>query len=49
MINGELLIDIESAHFMQITDLDMDEDIIISAGKDCKVKVWLISDLLKTE
>jgi WD40 repeat protein len=48
MKNGELLADVESAHFMQITDLDLNDDMVLSAGKDCKLKVWFVSDLIKS-
>ena len=48
MQSGELLADVESAHFMQINDLDLDLDLVISGGKDCKVKVWMISSLMKS-
>jgi len=34
---------------MHLTDLDMDLDTIVTGGKDCKAKVWLISDLLREE
>ena len=46
MTSGEVLADVESAHYMQVTDLDINESMIISGGKDCKVKVWMISSLL---
>lgn len=46
MQSGELLADVESAHYMEITDLDLSENMVISCGKDCKVKVWLVSDLI---
>ena len=39
---GQLLGDIDSAHYMEITDLDISSssDLVITGGKDCKVKVW---------
>ena len=46
---GQLLQDTENAHYMEINDLDISKtnsDMIISGGKDCKVKVWLLSSLL---
>lgn len=49
MQSGEVLTDLESAHYMEITDLDINEDMIVTGGKDCKVKVWLISDLVKND
>ena len=36
--------EVESAHYMDIMDLDIsrdNSDMIVTAGKDCKVKVWL--------
>lgn len=42
-----MLADVESADFMQINDLDLDLDLVVTGGKDCKVKVWMISSLLK--
>ena len=49
MQSGEVLADLESAHYMEITDLDLNEDMIITGGKDCKVKVWLISDFIRND
>jgi len=49
MESGEVLSDMESAHYMEISDLDLNGDMIITGGKDCKVKVWLISDLLSND
>lgn len=42
--NGQLLGEIDSAHYMEITDLDISasSDLIITGGKDCRVKVWSI-------
>jgi WD40 repeat protein len=47
MISGELIADVENAHYLEVSDIDMNDDIIVTAGKDCKVKAWLITDLLK--
>ena len=49
MPSGELVSDIESAHYMEITDLDINEEMLITGGKDCKVKVWLIADLIRND
>jgi len=49
MQSGELLADVESAHYMEVSDLDLNEEMIITGGKDCKVKVWLVADLVKND
>ena len=43
--SGEILEEIESAHYMEINDADLTSDMIVTAGKDCKIKVWLICNL----
>ena len=43
---GQILAEIESAHYMEINDLDIstdNSDFIITGGKDCKVKIWQFS------
>jgi WD40 repeat protein len=44
---GQLLGELENAHYMDIADIDIavSNDLILTAGKDCKVKLWLIHDL----
>ena len=44
---GTLLGEVESAHYMELTDLDIaiTNDMVITGGKDQKVKVWIIADL----
>ena len=44
MSTGQLMGEIESAHYMEIIDLDISigQDLIVSGGKDSKVKVWLV-------
>ena len=40
---GMILSEIESAHYMEINDLDISTDgadFVITGGKDCKVKIW---------
>ena len=40
---GQIIAEIESAHYMEINDLDIsndNSDFIITGGKDCKVKIW---------
>jgi WD40 repeat protein len=49
MESGQVLSIIESAHYMQINDLDLNGDMLITGGTDCKVKVWLIADLLSND
>jgi pre-rRNA-processing protein IPI3 len=43
---GLLLGEIESAHYMDVNDLDIavTNDLVITGGKDFKVKVWIISE-----
>jgi hypothetical protein len=38
--------EIESAHYMDVNDLDIavNNDLVISGGKDFKVKIWIISE-----
>lgn len=47
VVNGQLIGEVESAHYMDITDLDISSsnDLVITAGKDCKVKVWIMAEL----
>ena len=48
-INGHILAEVESAHYMEINDLDVSQDntdFIITGGKDCKVKVWFLASIL---
>ena len=42
----QLLAEVDSAHYMQINDLAISSDMLITGGKDCKVKVWLLASLL---
>ena len=49
---GQLLSDVENAHYMEINDLDISKtqaDMIITGGKDCKVKIWMMRDLLSKD
>lgn len=43
-LTGRLLGEVESAHYMDINDLDVSisGDLLISGGKDFKVKVWIV-------
>lgn len=43
---GTLLGEIESAHYMECTDLDVaiTNDLVITGGKDFKVKVWIVTE-----
>lgn len=46
---GDLIADVDSAHYMEINDLAIsstNSDMIITGGKDCKVKVWMVSTLI---
>ncbi len=43
---GTLLGEVESAHYMEVTDLDIAilNDLVITGGKDFKVKVWIVAE-----
>lgn len=45
--SGELIGEVESAHYMEVTDLDISvtNDLVATGGKDFKVKVWVLTDL----
>ena len=51
VISGQLIGDVVGAHFGEVTDLDiaMTGDMVITAGRDCKVKVWLLSALINNQ
>ena len=44
---GTLLGEVESAHYMEVTDLDVSptNDMIVTGGKDQKVKIWITAEL----
>jgi len=44
---GELLGEIESCHYLEVTALDIavTNDLVITGGKDFKVRVWVLTDL----
>lgn len=53
--NGNLIAEIEGAHFLAINDIDVTErrgtqshqaDLIVTGGQDAKVRVWILSELL---
>ena len=52
LATGTLIAEIESAHYLAITDMDVSNstawqgDLIITAGKDAKVKIWTLTSLL---
>ena len=62
MSSGRLLAEVENAHYLAISDLDVSSasgpvgiasgcsegDLIITGGKDSKVKVWKLTSLLQT-
>ena len=49
--NGQLLGELEAAHYMEITDLDISAttDMVITGGKDSKVKIWLLTEYFPTK
>ena len=52
LATGTLIAEVESAHYLAINDLDVSKgspwqgDLIITGGKDSKVKIWKLVDLL---
>lgn len=46
MATGELLGEIESCHYLEVSDLDIsiNNDLVITGGKDFKVKVWILTE-----
>ena len=55
--SGQILAEIENAHYMEIVDLAVSEEtgasavnsgaqMLMTGGKDTKVKVWLLPDIL---
>ena len=52
LATGILLTEVDDAHYLAITDLDVTRgspwqgDLIITGGKDSKVKVWTLAALL---
>jgi hypothetical protein len=52
LATGTLIAEIESAHYLAITDMDVAKgnpwqgDLILTCGKDSKVKVWTLAALL---
>jgi WD40 repeat protein len=50
--SGNLIAEVESAHFMDINDLDISithSDMIVTGGKDSKIKVWFLANLLRND
>ena len=47
--SGTLVADIENAHYLAIEDIDLSpsHDLLISGGKDSKVRVWAVADLVR--
>jgi len=48
--DGAILAEVESAHYMEINDIDissLNSGMIVTGGKDSKVKVWLLSSLIQ--
>jgi len=47
-----MIAEVESAHYMDILDIDISKDntdMIVTGGKDCKVKVWFLSTIIKND
>lgn len=45
-MSGALISEIEGAHYLAINDLQVMDDMVVTGGKDTKVRVWLFGDLL---
>lgn len=54
LTSGKLLAEVENAHYLAVSDLDVSTagfssgagDLIITGGKDSKIKVWFLSQLI---
>ena len=46
MSSGNMIAEIEDAHYLSINDLAVSDDFCATGGKDTKVRVWLTNDLL---
>lgn len=46
MQTGLMLGEVEQAHYMDVLDLDISitNDLVITGGKDMKVKVWILKE-----
>jgi len=44
-VTGALIAEIEDAHYLAINDLAVADDMVVTGGKDTKVRVWTIGDL----
>lgn len=44
--SGALISEIESAHYLAINDMAVCDEIVVTGGKDTKVRVWLTADVL---
>jgi len=44
--SGALISEIESAHYLAINDLEVNEELCITGGKDTKLRVWKTVELL---
>ena len=46
MATGAFISEIEHAHYLAINDLQIQNDVIATAGKDTKTRVWLLGDVM---
>lgn len=48
---GTMLAEIEQAHYLAITDLDVSPalDLVATAGKDSKVRIWLTNKIMQNQ
>lgn len=45
-LTGRLLGEIEAAHYMDISDMDLSSagDLLLTGGRDSKVKLWIVQE-----
>jgi len=49
LVSGALLAEVDSAHYLAISDLDVSHtsfDLVLTGGKDSKVRLWITAELL---
>lgn len=45
-LTGAFIAEAENAHYLAINDLAVTSDLAATAGKDTKVRVWLLTELM---
>ena len=46
LVSGALLAEVDSAHYLAISDLDVSSDVVLTGGKDSKARLWITAELL---